>query len=63
MMHKAWSRLGEVPYCFTRSSVKFEGRAANKMSILTQIGRFQTVYLQFKFTDGYGMMHKAWSSI
>ena len=31
MMHKAWSRVGEVPYCFSRSSVKFHGRTALKI--------------------------------
>ena len=25
MMHKAWSIIEEVPYCFSRSSVKFQG--------------------------------------
>ena len=25
MMHKAWSSIEEVPYCFSRSSVKFQG--------------------------------------
>ena len=25
MMHKAWSRLEEVPYCFSGSSIKFQG--------------------------------------
>ena len=30
MMHKAWSSIEEVPYCFWRSSVKFEGHAALK---------------------------------
>ena len=25
MMQKAWSSIGEVPYCFWRSSVKFQG--------------------------------------
>ena len=25
MMHKAWSSIEEVPYCFWRSSVKFKG--------------------------------------
>ena len=28
MMHKAWCCLEEVPYCSSRSSVKFQGRAA-----------------------------------
>ena len=30
MMHIAWWCLGEVPYCFWRSSVKFHGHAALK---------------------------------
>ena len=30
MMHKAWCCLGEVPYCFSRSSVKFQGHAGQK---------------------------------
>ena len=35
-MHKAWCCLGEVPYCFSRSSVKLQGHTAKKS--LTQIG-------------------------
>ena len=31
MMHKALSRVVEVPYCFSRSSVKFQGRTALKI--------------------------------
>ena len=31
MMHKAWSSIEEVPYCFSRSSVKFEGHTALKI--------------------------------
>ena len=31
MMHKAWSSIEEVPYCFSRSSVKFQGRTAIKI--------------------------------
>ena len=30
MMHKAWSSVKEVPYCFSRSSVKFQGHTALK---------------------------------
>ena len=121
-MHKAWSSIEEVPYSFSRSSVKFQGHTAlkivefdpnwafpdcnsslkspmatkwctklevaykrcsivfqghvsngkvtrlKKSSILTQIGCFRTVapawiqQLQFEFTDGYEMLHKAWNS-
>ena len=31
MMHKAWSSTEEVPYCFARSSVKFQGHTALKI--------------------------------
>ena len=31
MMHKGWSSIEEVPYCFSRSSVKFEGHMAKKI--------------------------------
>ena len=30
-MHKAWSSIEEVPYCFSRSSVKFQGHIALKI--------------------------------
>ena len=43
MMHKAWRCLEEVPYCFSRSSIKFQGHTAKKSSILTQIGCCRTV--------------------
>ena len=31
MMHKAWSGIEEVPYCFSRSSIKFQGHTAQKI--------------------------------
>ena len=31
MMHKAWSSIEEVPYCFSRSSVKFKGHTTLKI--------------------------------
>ena len=31
MLHKAWSSIEEVPYCFLRSSVKFQGHTALKI--------------------------------
>ena len=31
MMHKAWSSIEQVPYCFSRSSVKFQGHTALKI--------------------------------
>ena len=32
IMHEAWSSIGEVPYCFSRSSVKFQGHAGQKIA-------------------------------
>ena len=43
MMHIAWCCLEEVPYCFSRSSVKFKVTRLSKSSNLTQIGHFRTV--------------------
>ena len=31
MMHRAWSSIVEVPYCFSWSSVKFQGHTALKI--------------------------------
>ena len=31
MKHKAWSSIEEVPYCFSRSSVKFQGHKGSKI--------------------------------
>ena len=31
MMHRAWSSIVEVPYCFSRSYVKFQGHRALKI--------------------------------
>ena len=31
MRHEAWSSIEEVPYCFSRSSVKFQGHIALKI--------------------------------
>ena len=31
MMHRAWSSIVEVPYCFSRSYIKFQGHTALKI--------------------------------
>ena len=63
MMHKAWSSIEEVPYCFWRSSVKFQGHTAKKIVDFDLDWAFPDCNLQFEFTNGYEMLHKAWSSI
>ena len=31
MMHKAWSSIGKVPYCFSRSNINFQGHVGQKI--------------------------------
>ena len=62
MMQKAWCCIGEVPCCFSQSSIKFQGHTAKKNR------RFFYPNLafsdcNFKFINGYKMILKAWSSI
>ena len=37
MLHKAWSSIEEVPYCFARSSIKFHGHTGGKIDYLNPI--------------------------
>ena len=37
MMHKAWCSIEEVPYCFPRPSIKFQGHKGQKIDDLDQI--------------------------
>ena len=32
MLHKAWNSKGEMPYCFPRSSVKFQGHTVQSIT-------------------------------
>ena len=43
MMHKAWSNIGEAPYCFSRSFVKFEGHKGQKIADFDPSWAFETV--------------------
>ena len=43
MMIKSWSSIEEVPYCFSRSFVKFQGHKGQISLILSGIERFRTV--------------------
>ena len=63
-MHIAWCCLEEVRYCFSRSSVKFQGHTAKKIVNFDPNWAFPDCNSGlFEFTNGYEMMHKAWSSI
>ena len=35
-MHKAWSHIEEVPFCFSRSSIKFKGHTGRKIADFDQ---------------------------
>ena len=37
MMHKAWRSIEEVPYCFSRSSIKFHGHTGGKIDDLNPV--------------------------
>ena len=37
MMHKAWCGIEKVPYCFSRSSIKFQGHTVRKIDDLNPI--------------------------
>ena len=63
MMHKAWSSIEEVPYCFSRSFVKWQGHTAKKNHRFWPKLGVSGLQLQLEFTDGYEIMHRAWSSI
>ena len=63
MMHKAWSSIEEVPYCFSRSYVKLQGHTAKKNRRFRPKWGVSGLYLQLEFTDGYEMMHRAWCSL
>ena len=41
-MHKAWSSIKEVSYCFSRSSVKFQGRTGQNIANFDLNWVFQT---------------------
>ena len=62
MMHKAWSGIEEVPYCFSRSSIKFQGHTALKIVKFDPNWAFPDCNSSFN-TNGNEMMHKAWSRI
>ena len=64
MMHKAWCSIEEVSYCFSRSYVKLQGHTAKKIVDFDPNWAFPDCNSSFsEFTDGYEMMHRAWSSI
>ena len=61
---KFWSSIEEVPFCFARSSIKFQGHTGPKIVDFDPNWEFSGGLLhEFELTDGYEMMHKAWSGI
>ena len=60
MMHKAWSHLEEVPYFFSRSSVKFQGHTGQKIANFDPNWGFPDCNSSLKSLMDSKMMHKAW---
>ena len=44
MMHKAWSSIEEVPYCFARSSIKFHGHTGRKIDDLNNVDNHRHMF-------------------
>ena len=61
-MHKAWSSIEEVLYCFSRSYIKLQGHTAKKIIKFDPNWAFPDCNSSFEFTNGYEMLHKAWNS-
>ena len=59
MMHKGWRSIEELPFCFSGSSVKFQGHTAKKNRRFWPELGVSELKLKFEFTDGIEMMHKA----
>ena len=63
MMHKAWCCLGEVPYCFSRSSFKLQGHTAKKIVEFDPDWAFPDCNSSLNSPNGCEIMHNAESSI
>ena len=63
MMHKAWSNIEEVSYCFSRSSINFQGHTGQKIANFYPNWVFPDCNFSLNSPDGFEMMHKAWCSI
>ena len=63
VMLKAWLSIEEVPYCFLKSSIKFQGHTGQKNQHFWPELSISGLYLQFKFTNGFEVMLKACRSI
>ena len=63
MMHKAWCSIEDVPYCFPRSSIEFQGNTGQNIANFNLNWSFRTVTPVSNSMDGIEMMHNAWHSI
>ena len=62
MMHRAWSSIVEVPYCFSRSSVKFQGHTALKIVEFDPNWAFPDCNSSFNSPLAMKCCTKAWNS-
>ena len=63
MLHNVKCSIEEVPYCFSRSSIKFQGHAEQKIANFDPNWAFPDCDSSLNSpTDRFEMMHKAWCS-
>ena len=62
-MHKVWLSIDEVPCWFLRLSIKFQGHAGHKNRRFWLAMCVSGLWIQFEFTYGFQITHKAWHSI
>ena len=63
MMHKALCNIEEDPYCFSSSSIEFQGHTGQKNRRFWPELSVSGQQLQFEFIEGFEMMHKAWCNV
>ena len=64
MMHNAWNSIEEVPYCFLKSSVKFQGHTEQKIIDFDQNWAFPDYNSSLNSPKfGFEIMDKALHSI
>ena len=63
MMHKAGNNIEDVSYCFSRSSIKFQGHTGQKIADFDPNWAFPDCSSNLNSPMDFEMMHKAWCNI
>ena len=72
MLHKAWNSKGEMPYCFPRSSIKFQGHTVQNITDFDPnwafpdyrpVAAFKSLRFALFCTYPYGLSLNAWHAL